>query len=166
MELRQGWVDLLQQRLKQNHLSYRVYNASISGDTTASGAQRLPQALAQYKPDILILELGGNDGLRGLSPTHMKQNLAGMVRMATRRNIRVLLVGMKIPPNYGRHYTQRFQAVFHEVATESGVPLVPFMLDGIATRPELMQDDGFHPNTRGQPLILENIWQYLQPLLG
>jgi acyl-CoA thioesterase-1 len=165
MELSSGWVALLGKRLKQEKPGYRVVNASISGDTTASGLTRLPRLLAEHKPAVVIIELGGNDGLRGLSLEQMKHNIGAMVAKARARRARVLLVGIQLPPNYGKSYTERFQSIFREVATEQGVALVPSLLEGIATRDEFMQLDRIHANTGAQPRLLENVWQHLRPLL-
>jgi acyl-CoA thioesterase-1 len=165
MEVPSGWVALLGKRLKQEKPGYRVVNASISGDTTASGLARLPRLLAEHKPAVVIIELGGNDGLRGLSLEQMKHNINAMVAKAKARRARVLLVGVELPPNYGRSYTERFQSVFREVAAEQGVPRVPSLLEGVATRGELMQADRIHANVRAQPYLLENVWPHLRPLL-
>jgi acyl-CoA thioesterase-1 len=165
MELSSGWVALLGKRLKQEKPGYRVVNASISGDTTASGLTRLPRLLAEHKPAVVIIELGGNDGLRGLSLEQMKHNIGAMVTKARARRARVLLVGIQLPPNYGKSYTERFQSIFREVATEQGVALVPSLLEGIATRDEFMQPDRIHANAGAQPRMLENVWPHLRPLL-
>lgn len=165
MEVPSGWVALLGKRLKQEKPGYRVVNASISGDTTASGLARLPRLLAEHKPVVVIIELGGNDGLRGLSLEQMKHNINAMVAKAKARRARVLLVGVELPPNYGRSYTERFQAIFREVAAGQGVPLVPSLLDGVATHDEFMQPDRIHANAAAQPRLLENIWPHLRPLL-
>jgi acyl-CoA thioesterase-1 len=165
MELRSGWVALLGKRLRQEKPGYRVVNASISGDTTASGLARLPRLLAEHKPAVVIIELGGNDGLRGLSLGQMKHNIGAMVVKARARRARVLLVGVRLPPNYGKSYTERFQAIFREIAAEQGVALVPSLLEGVATSDDLMQTDRIHANAGAQPRLLENVWRYLRPLL-
>ena len=165
MELRSGWVALLGKRLRQEKPGYRVVNASISGDTTASGLARLPRLLAEHKPAVVIIELGGNDGLRGLSLGQMKHNIGAMVAKARARRARVLLVGVRLPPNYGTSYTERFQAIFREIAAEQGVALVPSLLEGVATQDDLMQTDRIHANAGAQPRLLENVWRYLRPLL-
>jgi acyl-CoA thioesterase-1 len=165
MELRSGWVALLGKRLRQEKPGYRVVNASISGDTTASGLARLPRLLAEHKPAVVIIELGGNDGLRGLSLGQMKHNIGAMVVKARARRARVLLVGVRLPPNYGKSYTERFQAIFREIAAEQGVALVPSLLEGVATSDDLMQPDRIHANAGAQPHLLENVWRYLRPLL-
>lgn len=165
MEMQSGWVALLGTRLKQENPDYRVVNASISGDTTANGLTRLPRLLAQHKPALVIIELGGNDGLRGLSLEQMKHNISAMVAKAKSRGARVLLVGVQLPPNYGKTYTQRFQAIYREIAAEQGVALVPSLLEGIGTRNDLMQPDRIHASAKAQPRMLENVWPHLRPLL-
>jgi len=165
MELEVGWVALLQQRLVQRQLPYHVINASISGDTTAGGLARLSPALERHQPDVLIIELGGNDGLRGLPLTALKDNLGQMIEKATARGTRVLVLGVQIPPNYGRRYVEGFQRVFHEVGQTHGVPVLPSLLDGVHLEPDLMQTDGIHPSAKAQPLILDNVWRKLEPLL-
>lgn len=165
MEVPSGWVALLGKRLKQEKPGYRVVNASISGDTTASGLARLPRLLAQHKPAVVIIELGGNDGLRGLSLEQMKHNINAMVAKAKARRARVLLVGVELPPNYGRSYTERFQSIFREIAAGQGVALVPSLLEGVALRDDLMQPDRIHAAAAAQPRLLENVWPHLQPLL-
>jgi len=165
MNVQSGWVALLQKRLVREKPGYRVVNASISGDTTANGLARLPRLLDEHKPAIVIIELGGNDGLRGLSLVQMKHNITAMVTKARSRHARVLLIGMRLPPNYGNYYTERFQRVYQEVAAEQRIPLVPFLLAGIATHERLMQPDGIHANATAQPKMLDNVWPHLQPLL-
>jgi acyl-CoA thioesterase-1 len=165
MDVSSGWVALLGKRLKQEKFNYQIVNASISGDTTANGLARLPKLLAQHRPAIVIIELGGNDGLRGIVPDEMKHNITAMVTKAKARKARVLLVGMRLPPNYGNHYTERFQRIYREVADEQKVALAPFLLEGIAGHPELMQPDGMHANASAQPKMLENVWPHLRPLL-
>jgi acyl-CoA thioesterase-1 len=160
-----GWVALLQQRLESEQYPFRLVNASISGDTTAAALARLPRALATHQPGIVILQLGGNDGLRGLSLAELKQNLAAMIEMAASRRASSLLLGVHLPPNYGRRYTERFHSIYHELAEETGTPLVASLVDGIGNRSELMQSDGIHPNLQAQPLIAERVWLQLQPML-
>jgi len=157
MSLEQGWVALLEQRLQDSHPELRVVNASISGETTGGGLRRLPTLLERYQPAILLLELGGNDGLRGYPPATIRDNLAGMTRLAQDSGARVLLLPMEIPPNYGARYTQAFRAGFAKVAKQTGAGLTPFILEGIATEPGLMQADGIHPTAAAQPLMLENV---------
>lgn len=161
----EGWVALLQKRLRTQGYGYRVVNASISGETTAGGLQRLPRALELHKPDIVILELGGNDGLRGLPLTGTADNLRKMVELAKRADAEVLLLGMRIPPNYGPRYTEQFERTFRELAKREQLPLVPFFLDRVALREDLMQPDGIHPTAGAQPLLLDNLWPALRPLL-
>jgi acyl-CoA thioesterase-1 len=161
----QGWPALLEERLQRDGYAYRVVNASISGDTSASGLSRLPAALEQHRPAVLILELGANDGLRGLSPDQIEHNLIAMIEMARSQGVRVLLAGMRLPPNYGPTYTHRFRDLYSNLARRYQVSLIPFLLDGVAAHRELMQEDGLHPTAKAQPLVLENVWRYLLPLL-
>lgn len=165
MDTRAGWVALLEQRLVREKLDYTVVNASISGDITANGLARLPRLLARHQPAIVIVELGGNDGLRGLSLEQMKHNLTAMIGKARTRGARVLLVGIELPPNYGRRYTERFREVYRQIAREQNVPLVPFLLAGVGTDRTLMQADGIHPTPEIQPRMLDNLWPSLRPLL-
>ncbi|SHE37168.1 acyl-CoA thioesterase-1 [Modicisalibacter ilicicola DSM 19980] len=162
IEREAGWVNLLRQRLGDD---VKVVNASISGETTAGGETRLPELLRQHAPDIVLIELGGNDGLRGLSPQQMRGNLSSMIEASQRAEAKVLLVGIEIPPNYGQAYTRAFRSVYRGLAEKYGVPLVPFLLDGIALDDGLMQDDGIHPTAEAQPRMLENVWPKLEPLL-
>ncbi len=162
----QGWVALLQRRLKDQAYGYQVVNASVSGETTAGGLARLPRALMLHQPKIVILELGGNDGLRALPIAQMRANLVRMAELAASAGARVLLLGMRMPPNYGPGFTEQFQASYTDLAREKKLPLVPFLLNGIALSPDLMQADGIHPNALGQPKLLENVWPALQPLLN
>lgn len=161
----QGWVGLLRMKLKDSGYETQVVNASVSGETTAGGLSRLPRALNQHHPQIVILELGGNDGLRALPVEQLRTNLERMVGLAQAAGARVLLLGIRIPPNYGPEYTDKFFAVYGQVAEAEKIPLVPFLLDGIALSPSLMQADGIHPNQAGQPRLLANIWPALEPLL-
>ena len=165
LDTRKGWVALLEQRLKQEGFDDKVVNASISGDTRAGGLARLPAALAAHKPDVVVIELGGNDGLRGQPPTQLKQNLASMIQQSQDSGAKVLLLGMQIPPNYGKRYVDAFAKVFGDVAEEKKVPLVPFFLEGVGGHPELMQADGLHPAVAAQDKLLENVWPTLKPLL-
>ncbi|UYO73795.1 arylesterase [Halomonas qinghailakensis] len=157
-----GWVTLLAERLDGEA---QVINASISGETTSGGAQRLANIIGQRQPDIVLLELGGNDGLRGLPPTQMRSNLASMIEQSQQAGADVLLLGIDIPPNYGQAYRDAFTSVFHSLADEYDVPLVPFLLEDIALNEQLMQDDGIHPTAEAQPIILDNVWPALEPLL-
>ncbi len=161
----QGWVSLLQDRLDTRDYPFRIVNASISGDTTANARARLPDALASHAPAVVLLELGGNDGLRGLSLAAMKDNLAAMISSAQEAGAQVLLVGVQLPPNYGPRYTERFQAVYRELARERDLALLPSLVDGIGTEQNLMQADGIHPNAAAQPLIRDRVWEALVPLL-
>ena len=161
-----GWVDLLTARLAAQRFPHRVVIASITGDTTAGGRARLPALLAKNKPAIVILELGGNDGLRGGDLAAMRENLATMVTAAERAGARVLVVGMRLPPNYGTTYVREFSALFATVASARKVPLVPFFFEGFGERNELFQADRIHPTASAQPLLLDNVWPVLLPLLG
>lgn len=160
-----GWVDLLAQRIERNNYPWRVVNASISGETTAGGATRLPTVLRQHRPAIVIIELGGNDGLRGLPIDAMRSNLDRMIKTATRAGARPILVGMRLPPNYGIQYTTKFHDTFRTLAQRYGIVLVPFLLERVAARADLFQLDMIHPTARAQPLVLEEVWAYLEPLL-
>lgn len=160
-----GWVALVEQRLAQRNQAYQIRNASISGDTTISGLQRLPAILQEFDADILVLQLGANDGLRGLPVPEMKNNLQKMVELAQSHGAQVLLVGQHIPPNYGQRYAQAFHNAYAEVAKQTGSDLVPFMLEGIATDVSQFQADGLHPTEQAQPRIADTIWQYLEPML-
>lgn len=162
----EAWPTLLQTRLKDEGFRHTVVNASVSGETSAGGRSRLPAALEQHKPSIVILELGANDGLRGLRPQLMAENLTAMIDAARAAGSQVLLVGMQMPPNYGAAYTRRFAQTFTDVAQAREVPLVPFLLDGFADQPELFLSDGIHPTAEAQPRVLDTVWQGLQPLLG
>ncbi len=161
----QGWVTLMVKRLQQKGLQHRVVNASISGDTSAGGLSRLPALLAEHKPGLVIIELGGNDGLRGQPPQQLQQNLASMVRQAQQAGAKVLLLGMRLPPNYGVRYTTAFADVFPKVAGQTGAALVPFLLEGAGGVPSMMQPDGIHPAAAAQPVLLDNVWPTLEPLL-
>jgi acyl-CoA thioesterase-1 len=161
----QGWVALLQTRLKEQGYGYQVVNASVSGETTAGGLARLPRALTLHQPKIVILELGGNDGLRALPVAQMRANLVHMVDLASAAGAKVLLLGMRMPPNYGPDYTEQFRLSYSDLARDKKVPLVSFLLNDIALSPDLIQADGIHPNEQGQPKLLANVWPALVPLL-
>jgi len=161
-----GWVSLLQERLDTRGYSYQIINASISGDTTANARARLTRALASSKPAVVLLALGGNDGLRGLSLAAMKSNLDTMISSVQDACAQVLLIGVQLPPNYGPRYTEKFQAIYHELARERDITLLPSLVDGIGTEQNLMQADGIHPNATAQPLIRDRVWEALSPLLG
>jgi acyl-CoA thioesterase-1 len=161
----QGWVGMLRAKLKDEGYGYQVVNASVTGETTAGGLARLPRALAMHHPRVVILELGGNDGLRALPIDQMRSNLGKMVDLSVVSGAQVLVLGMRIPPNYGPEFTEKFFAVFADVARDKRAPLVPFLLNDIALSPNLMQADGVHPNELGQPKLLDNVWPRLRPLL-
>ena len=161
-----GWVTLLQQRLKKDGIDATVVNASISGETTSGGNSRLPELLTRYQPSVVLIELGANDGLRGLPLNAAKTNLHNMIADSKKAGAKVLLVGMRIPPNYGRDYTEKFSALFSKLAQEAKVALVPFLLDGVAGKPELFQADRLHPIAEAQPIIVDNVWPRLKPLLA
>ena len=161
----QDWVSLLQQRLDGSDQAYRVINASITGDTTHGGLTRLPAALQRHHPEIVLVELGGNDGLRGLDLATTRDNLRAMIHLARQAGARVLLLGLRLPANYGKVYADRFHAVYTELAASENAALVDFFLEGVAETTELMQPDGIHPSARAQPRILDNVWEGLEPLL-
>lgn len=159
-----GWVALMENRLKTDRIDSRIVNASISGETTSGGRTRLPALLTEYKPAMVIIELGANDGLRGLPVPAAEANLRAMVSMAQQEKAKVVLVGMRMPPNYGRAYTDSFFAMYKRVAADMKTALVPFMLEGIAEKPELFQADRLHPAAQAHPTILKNIYPTLLPL--
>ena len=161
----QGWASLLQQKLSTEGYGQRVVNASISGETTSGGKTRLPRALAQHHPDIVILELGANDGLRGLPLDATRANLDAMIQLIHTAGARPLLVGIQLPPNYGPSYTTRFRDLYASLARERRTALVPFLMEGVALDERYMQADGLHPNAAGQPLLLDTVWRALKPLL-
>jgi acyl-CoA thioesterase I len=165
MEESQGWVALLQERLQERKYGHRVVNGSISGETTGGGLARLPAQLASSQPDIVILELGGNDGLRGLPVPAIRDNLQQMIELSQQAGAQVLLVGIQIPPNYGPRYTGPFYAQYEELAERYQTELIPFLLDGIAEHPQWMQDDGIHPTAEAQPMILDIVWPVLELML-
>jgi acyl-CoA thioesterase-1 len=160
-----GWVALLSERLKRERPDYIVVNASISGDTSSGGASRIEKSLQQHKPAVLVVELGANDGLRGLPIAQMKQNLGRIIEQGQNAGAHVLLLGMKLPPNYGPEYTQAFESAYAELATRYRVALVPFLLEDFATKPDLFQPDRIHPTEAAQPLMQERVWKALGPLL-
>jgi acyl-CoA thioesterase-1 len=161
----QGWVELLGERLKRERLDYSVVNASISGETSAGGRARIGELLARHHPAVVIVELGGNDGLRGLPIAQMKANLGAIIERSKKSGARVLVVGMRMPPNYGPDYTQAFENAFAGVAKRYRVALAPFILEGFAEKPEYFQPDRIHPTAEVQPLITERVWRGLRPLL-
>ena len=160
-----GWVALLQQRLEREAYPHEVINASVSGETSSGGLARLPAVLDQHKPEIVLIELGGNDGLRGLPVKSLRENLAAMVALARKSDAAALLFEMRIPPNYGPFYGNQFRAAFGEVAKSAKIPLVPFFLDAIAGKPGMFQDDGIHPVAAAQEQMLDAVWPTLKPLL-
>jgi acyl-CoA thioesterase-1 len=161
----QRWVTLLAQRLQSRCGDTKVINASVSGDTSNGGVTRLPPLLRQHRPALVIIELGGNDGLRGIDTRTMQDNLLRMVRASQSQGARVLLLGVRLPANYGPDFVNAFHQVYYDVAETASVPMVPFFLEGVALDPDLMQADGIHPNDRAQPRLLENVWPYLEPML-
>jgi len=165
VDLEDTWIALLQARLEEKGYGYRVVNASISGDTTGNGLRRLPRSLDIHQPEILIIELGGNDGLRGLPAEIVRDNLANMIRLGRENGARIVLAGMLIPPNYGDDYANDFSAVYPDLATEYDTPLIPFFMEGVALDPDKMQEDGIHPNAEAQPILMENVWATLEPEL-
>lgn len=165
INVQEGWVSLLSRRLASEGYGYKVVNASVTGETTQGGVSRLPRALKMHKPEILILELGGNDGLRGLQLAASRENLQRSITLAKEAGAQVLLVGMMIPPNYGPRYTQEFRDMFGQLGVKNSIAVVPFLLDRVALNPEFMQDDGIHANAKGQPQMLENLWPRLKPML-
>jgi acyl-CoA thioesterase-1 len=160
-----GWVALLEQKLKSEKIDASIVNASISGETTSGGRTRLPALLDKYHPSIVVIELGANDGLRGLPVPAAEDNLLSMVRLARQNKAKVLLVGMRMPPNYGRAYTERFFGMYKQVSSETKAPLVPFMLEGVADKPALFQQDQLHPVAQAHPIILSNIWPTFSALI-
>ena len=166
IDVDQSWAVLLQSRLEEQGYEHRVVNASITGETTAGGAERIGPALANFEPALIILELGGNDGLRGFPPGRMKGNLSKIVGASKQSGAAVVVLGIRIPPNYGQRYTDQFEGVFREVAAEYGVPWIEFFMEGIALNEELMQDDGIHPNAAAQPILLDNAWPMISDALA
>ncbi len=162
IDVEQGWVELLNQKLQQEGYPHTVINGSISGDTTTQGLLRLPTLLEQHDPEIVIIELGGNDALRGTPPNAIKRNLSKLIDTSKRSGAEVLLLGIQIPPNYGQRYAQAFFDNYAQLANEKKVKLVPFFLENVGGNDELMQDDGIHPNAKAQPILLDNIWPQLE----
>jgi acyl-CoA thioesterase-1 len=161
-----GWVSLLKKRLQQEQLDYQVINTSVTGETTRGGLSRIAQSLATHHPAIVILELGGNDGLRGQPVEATRYNLEGIIKACQLHGAKVLLIGMRLPPNYGTAYTQKFQSIYPELAKRYTLPLMPYMLEGFGHDPAMFQPDRIHPAAAAQPIILDNIWKTLKPLLG
>lgn len=164
IDIDQGWVNLLRQELEGGY-PHKVVNASVSGEISRGGLNRLPRLLEEHEPEVVILELGGNDGLRGLPLTELLGNLAKMIERSQDAGAQVLVIGIQIPPNYGKRYSDQFRQVYPKLSEKYQIPLVDFMLEGVATDAELMQRDGIHPKAEAQPRILENIWPQLKPLL-
>jgi len=162
----EGWVALLQSRLQTQGYGYRVVNASVSGETTTGGLARLPRALSVHRPQIVIVELGGNDGLRALPLETSRRNLERIIETSQASGARVLLLGMKIPPNYGPRYSQGFEQLFRDLARRYRLPFEPFFLEKIALAPGMMQADGLHPTAKAQPVMLDTVWPVLKPMLG
>lgn len=160
-----GWVTLLDEKLQTKSHQYQVINASISGDTTTNGLARLPQLLEKYQPEITIIELGGNDGLRATPPARIAENLSSMIELTQKANSEVLLVGIQLPPNYGDAYLERFLAIFPALGEKYPITVLPSIVEKVGGNSELMQSDGIHPNKEGQPLMLEAVWEKLEPLL-
>jgi acyl-CoA thioesterase-1 len=165
MDREQSWVSLLEIRLQNTGHDFQILNSSISGDTTQGGIARLDRLLNRYQPEFVIIELGGNDGLRGIDIDITRQNLTHMIQQSQARGAEVLIAGIKLPPNYGSAYTDQFESIYADLAREYSVMHVPFFMQNVAFNPELMQADGIHPNVQGQPVLLENVWQVLQPVL-
>ena len=165
MAQRRGWVALLEERLKGERLDYSVVNASVSGETTSGGRARIDTALAKHRPAVVIVQLGGNDGLRGLPVSQMKDNLGGIIERSQKAGARVLLVGVRMPPNYGTQYTQAFESAYTELSRKYKTALVPSLLEGFGERLELFQPDRIHPTEAAQPLMADRVWQALRPLL-
>ncbi|HKK02689.1 MAG TPA: arylesterase [Gammaproteobacteria bacterium] len=165
LAIHENWPSLLQDRLEEAGYPHRVVNASISGDTTSGGLARLPRALERNSPEVVIIGLGGNDGLRAIPIPEIRRNLARMIQISRAEGAEVLLAGVHIPPNYGPAYTEAFHGVYHELAQEYGAGLVPFILEGVALNAALMQEDGLHPTAEAQPLIVDNVWPELVSML-
>jgi acyl-CoA thioesterase-1 len=165
IRVEQGWVSLLAQKIEHEGYGFHVVNASVSGETSAGGLARLPRALSLQQPRIVLLELGANDGLRGLPLQQTQENLGKMIALLQQQHITVLLLGLRLPPNYGERYTSGFAAMYQSLKDQYHVPLLPFLLENVALKSDLMQPDGLHPNEQGQPLLLDNVWPTLVPLL-
>lgn len=161
----QGWVHLLGERIAKVRPEWRVVNASVSGETTAGGIRRLPEELKRHKPEVVLIELGGNDALRGQPVAEIRKNLQTMVRQCREAHAQAVLVGMLMPPNYGTDYAVEFRDAYRKAAERDNVPLVPFLLKGIATRPDYFQADQVHPSAAAQPVLLDNVWPFVEPLL-
>ncbi len=165
LDVDQSWTVLLQNRLTEQGYEHKVINASISGDTTEGGANRIATTLEKFTPELVILELGGNDGLRGISLERMKYNLLKIIKKSRDEGAKVIVLGIRIPTNYGPRYTRSFEQVYRDIATETDTPWIEFFMENVALNPELMQDDGIHPNAQAQPILLENAWPVIQQAL-
>lgn len=163
MDREQSWVHLLGLRLEQHGHNYKILNSSISGDTTQGGLSRLPRLLKRYQPEIVIIELGGNDGLRGINPDVTRSNIESMIQQSQGMNATVLLAGIKLPSNYGTTYLDQFESIYTDLADKYDTLLVPFFMDGVVFEEGYMQADGIHPNEQGQPILLDNVWRVLEP---
>ncbi|MDX1588797.1 MAG: arylesterase [Oleiphilaceae bacterium] len=161
----ESWVSLLKERLSESHPQWEVINASVSGETTDGGLRRLDRLLDHHQPELILIQLGGNDGLRGFPHQQTRDNLAGLIERSQEAGAEVLLLGIELPPNYGRRYTEAFARQYRELAREYEVPLLPFLLEGIYDREGMMQSDDIHPTAQAQPLILDNVWEELEPML-
>lgn len=165
LELTQSWTTLLQERLAKNYPDYRLINDSISGDTTSNGLTRLSIAIKRYQPSIIIIEYGGNDGLRGLSLSAMENNLADMIKISQKQGAKVLLLGVRLPPNYGLEYTKEFHQIYTNLGKKFRIVVMDRLLDDVGGKPEFMQEDGVHPNAKAQPFLLNSVWESLEPML-
>ena len=165
MDRKHSWVHLLEIRLQENGYTYKILNSSITGDTSQGGLARLPRLLDHYQPEIVIIELGANDGLRGINPDITRENITSMIQQSQKTGARVLLAGIKLPPNYGEAYLEKFESMYPDLASQFDTLLVPFILEGVAFRPDLLQADTIHPNEKGQPVLLDNVWEILEPAL-
>jgi acyl-CoA thioesterase-1 len=165
MNIEDGWVSLMNQTLIQRESNWRLINASVSGETTTGGLYRLPELLQEHSPQIVVLELGGNDGLRGYPTNKILNNLLAMTELVLNAGAKPVIITMRIPPNYGPRYTRGFEAVFAEAAKQSGAALVPFLFEALAVNDDLMQDDGIHPTAKAQPILVEGFLPYLEPLM-
>jgi len=166
IDVDQSWTALLQTRLESQGYEHRVVNASISGETTEGGKTRISAALENFHPDLVILELGGNDGLRGFPPNVMKDNMRTIIQTTQHHGAKIVILGIRIPTNYGPRYTQAFEGVYRELAAELDIPWIEFFMEGVALNDDLMQDDGIHPNAEAQPLLLDNAWPIIHDALN
>ena len=165
LSIEQGWVHLVERRIEESHLPWKVVNASVTGETTAGGLRRIGEDLRRHKPSIVVIELGANDALRGQPVIGMRKNLEEIVRLVRQARAEPVLVGMMIPPNYGIDYAAQFHGMYGSLAKKQGLPLVPFLLEGIADKPDFFQADGLHPTAAAEPRVADNVWRVLKPLL-